>query len=259
MLRTGLAILALALTAVPCVAAPAELLQPTEQSLAESQRLVDSLYPAKVEAMAIDNLLSSLARQMKKTPNLAEAEAVYPGIVDAAVNAMSPIMMEEAQKGRETQRVKMRTFFAQRINATNLAAIADFWAGPVGRSLRQSIISNATYDNVSADVMKNVDQGDVDISSAAIKSDAMRAGYSAVLKMSREDRSAYYKFILSPAGKAFTAVLPEKSKIDIEMFNKKPSPETDKRVEDAVITAMTTYAEKAEAKNSAAENAKKGD
>lgn len=113
-------------------------------------------------------------------------------------------------------------------------------------------VKNADFAAITKEVVEQMGNEELQLSSAAIDADKRKAATAAVRDLSSENRAAVIRFGLTPTGIKMRRLLPEKNQIDHKWANRDPSPETVARIEREVPAALSAFIEAESSKRAGA-------
>jgi hypothetical protein len=196
----------------------------------------------------IDKLLDALFEQLiASTPEVAVLNETYPGMDKAWKDAMRPILVEEVQRTTPAYHQDLANFFAANLTANEINQIAAFYGSATGQALIDSVSEAVDFKNVASEIAAEVEDEDTDISASSVNKDLKSASTAAVKTMSVKQRQEIARFSLSPAGRKFGKLIPQKQAIDLKWFNQEPSPEAIERIDREIPAALDAHVAKSEA------------
>lgn len=121
--------------AAPAVAAPAQQVSPHLDLVLAIQEGVDV-------DVTIENQLAAVRSMWGKDPNMVAAEATYPGLFDAMIDAARPVIMRQNMEIQEEFRPRFAAALAEKLSDSEARIIAGFYRSPIGRKLMTSMSAN---------------------------------------------------------------------------------------------------------------------
>lgn len=254
MLKLRIAVLLAMLT--PVGALPAHAAETAAQDELRATRAAElaALLNSTAELRSqIDRVLDGISTQAFATdPNLRLLKEEYPGVEKVFRDTMRPIMLDAVEAMMPAYNADTAAFFARNFTAAELGELLGFWNSPAGRTVLGQTVKNADFAAITKEVVEQMGNEELQLSSAAIDADKRKAATAAVRDLSSENRAAVIRFGLTPTGIKMRRLLPEKNQIDHKWANRDPSPETVARIEREVPAALSAFIEAESSKRAGA-------
>jgi hypothetical protein len=195
----------------------ARLLNSEESTLAVSERGISEAMPKAMMADA----------------NVKALETQYPGIVDAMVAAMKPILMGHIRSTMPELWTLVGNFYASNLSEADLRAALAFYGSPSGRRIIDLMSAGIDMGPMLDDM---VSSGKYQVTESNLKSSVMPAVAQVPGKLTPAEMQATMRFGMSAEGQRVVALTPRVSKLVAEWSNK-PTPEIDAQL-DKVLAAV---------------------
>ena len=209
--------------AVTC-AKIAELLSPEEDMKAQSQRSSDAM----VVAMFSQN------------PNLIALDGKYPGLQQAIIPVMRPLVLESAQITLPLMRADIAHFYAANLTPAEARSYLQLLSTPEMRAFTRATGRDTNAEKMSEEL---VDSKGFKISGQQVAELSRNAGIKAVSQSSTQLRVTLIRFMQTSAGRKIAALGPQKSAIVAKWVSYAPPGLSDK-VERATVAAMISHVAK---------------
>ncbi|WP_162888198.1 DUF2059 domain-containing protein [Sphingomonas mesophila] len=125
--------------ATPASRSPAAVSRPMmarEARLAQARWLIELFHPeAEMVASNMAMWTIRVRRSGHADPALAKIEREYPGAIDAYIAGARPVAIRNAASFVRTAKSRKAAVFADRLSATDLVKLIDFYRSPVGAKL----------------------------------------------------------------------------------------------------------------------------
>lgn len=138
------------------------------QETAASQQAEPTAYADLVAAMqdgidqemVIDNQLAVVRSLWQADPNMVAAEAAYPGLFDAMIDAGRPVITRHNQELQDEFRPRYVAALAEALTEQEAARIAEFYRSPLGMKMLGGL--SRTMDS-RATIEGGIAKGEIDI------------------------------------------------------------------------------------------------
>lgn len=215
--------------AVPQVQTPAAVLAAL---LSKEERQLGQLLP----------MIDSFFTQLKQsTPEVADLAEEYPGLEAAWKNAMMPILVEEVRATLPEYRSELNAFFSENFTPGELTQLNGFWRSPVGQHLLEKASASIRFNQISKELVSEIENENLDISKSAYEKDKQAAVARTVLSLTPQQRAEVARFEKSPVGQKFVRLKDQKQQIDLRFFNKEPSEATNAKIDKEVGEAVERH------------------
>ena len=97
--------------------------------------LVAAMQDGIDQEMVIDNQLAVVRSLWQADPNMVAAEAAYPGLFDAMIDAGRPIITRHSQEIQDEYRPRYVAALAEALTEQEAARIAEFYRSPLGAKM----------------------------------------------------------------------------------------------------------------------------
>ncbi|MFO6446007.1 DUF2059 domain-containing protein [Erythrobacter sp. NE805] len=195
---------------------------------------------------AYDGIAASIAREYAKVPEIAALEAAKPGLIAAIVTGLRPALVSYGDRVRAQYRPRMLAAFARHLSPAEARDIAELYRSPIGRKLMAAMSRNVTADSVVSGIgtamAEGKDPNAVEVSRSQVEADMRRATASAMGELTPADFEALGQMARNkPALFKLNLVRGDIMQLRTAMENEPPTPDEEKRIEAAVIAAMTAH------------------
>jgi len=208
------------------------------------QALVAELASPEAFDLALRRLLESdMPAAFRSDPDIAVLEEDCPGLIQALVNASTPMLTELNAQGLKEYRVSLRDLLAARLNADEARQAADFFTSELGRRFVRTVSAEATLGGSLTSSLSN-EAGSID--RRAFEQDQQASVRSGLAALSPADLQAVNMIFASDWGRAFAALSPEIQELKYRLVNADLTPEQGATVEELSAKAATAYLEACE-------------
>lgn len=251
-MRFGLALTALALASTPGLAqtqapAPAAARVHPAAHKAACDELVAELTPdSDVEQQTDKMIATMLAEMARNDPGFAEMEQEYPGLSNAMVAALRPIMLRVAYETLPLYRAELSQMYQDNLTTAEALRVTAMLRTAEWRSFRKKAMANVDYKSTVGAMLLEKDATVAD-TSADRRSTARRM----VDEVTPAEMKAISSFFSSPLGRKFMALNPKKQAIEVKWFNYSP-PGVEQEVTVAILNGMIDHIAKTDPKTAAA-------
>lgn len=235
----------------PTAPPPAPLAEPVAASDAIPDHpaysdLIDAISEAVDPDAAIAAMSATIAREYAEVPQIAALDQAKPGLIDAVVQAMIPVLKTYTARVQQDYRPRMRALFASRLTPAEAVEIATFYRSPTGRKMMSGVSANMSMDNTLADISDHVSAGKdptaINVKDAQVEKDLFGATQSAMKGLSQDDLIAMGRMALEkPALLKLNGMIGDMIALRTRMENEQPNAEENAAIEAAVIAAMTQH------------------
>jgi hypothetical protein len=195
-------------------------------------------------------MATSTQKAFEADPVLAELKSAYPGIEQAFYDVILPITVDEMKRAVPQYSEELAIFFSGAFNEAELRQLLQFWTSPAAQNMLRNASKRMNFDATAAEVARQIGNEDLTISDAAIREDVQKGVDEALGEMSRADLAAFTRFALTPVGKKFSRLAPEKQVIDMKWANNPLSSEAKARIDRELPAAMSAFMAAADEKKS---------
>lgn len=189
-----------------------------------------------------EQVLEATVAQIAKSPDIAQLETAYPGMLAAFSEALRPIMRSEAELVLPLYRADLTSLYKETLSAAEARQVLAFMQSPPMLRFRAELGRNRNLSATARDLA-----AENDISQASMHSDLRSSAIQAALKMDSADLKVIAAFYATPLGGRFAAINPRKMEIDRKWSNY-ISPEAEAKVERVVLDAMVAHVAKTDAR-----------
>jgi hypothetical protein len=242
-------------------APPALAQQPTEakaEQTATGLELAQTIADPQRQLVKIDVLLDQMFTEVVKSdPELQKMSREYPDIKKVMVDVSYPILIEEVLRDTPEYQNELARLFDANFTKSELFQANQFWKSPVGQKMLDTVANNVSINNVTKEVVKEINDDTLDISKSAVLRDQNATATKAVSELSDADLQELGRFGLSAVGQKFIEIKPEKDKIDFKWFNKDLSKEATAQMEKQIPQALDAYIKKVDAEKAKAADKQK--
>ena len=191
----------------------------------------------------------TIAPALRKDENFAALELDYPGITNAMIAEMRPLLEGYVREALPDYYDRVAALLGSKLTAAEIDDLAGFYLSPTGRKLLKGVHENyrgeAMIDEVLADP-------DAPTSYSAMSKDHRAAVGEAVKLIDNSDTDALIALGKKPYAARLRALGPEMRKLDQD-FTNAPAPEFERRVEDTLVLAMERFMAAADSRRSGKE------
>lgn len=116
----------------------------------------------------------------------------------------------------------------------------------------KSAIQNVGYAAISTEIVDQINNDeDIAISQTAVDQDLRGAIKNTVSSAGEVEQAAFLQFAMTPEGRKFLKLKDEKKAVDLKWMNAPTSPEVDKQIEAAILSAMEDHMRRHEEREAA--------
>jgi hypothetical protein len=208
--------------------------------------LIDAIAEAVDPDAAITAMSATIAREYAEVPQIAALDQAKPGLIDAVVQAMIPVLKAYTARVQEDYRPQMRALFASRLTPAEAVDIATFYRSPTGRKAMSGVSANMSMDNTLADISDEIaagkDPATIKVKDAQVEKDLFGATQSAMKGLSQDDLIAMGRMAREkPALLKLNGMIGDLVALRTRMENEQPNAEENAAIEAAVIAAVTQH------------------
>lgn len=163
--------------------------QEPDEVAAEEQSAFDDLYDALDQGTdheaILESTMSAVREQYAAIPELANAEAASPGLIDDVMAAIRPVFRDYLLRQRALYRPHLVAVLKQNLTPSEARTIADFHRSELGKRLLRTLSRNYSPDALFADFADS----DLAVDELAEKyaEDISNAGAATARSLKRED------------------------------------------------------------------------
>lgn len=208
--------------------------------------VIDAMTEAVDQEIALDNMSASIAREYAKVPEIAALEAVKPGLIDATVQAMRPILMTVSARVQREYRPRMQAVLARKLSPAEAMDIAAFYRSPLGMKMIGGATRGLTMENslssVSEFMAEGKDPADMEVSRSQVEKDITSAALSGIGALTGDELQQMGRLAQEkPALLKLNALIGDIISLRTQMENEQPTAEENAAIEKAVIEAVTLH------------------
>lgn len=193
------------------------------------------LAPDSIVEPQTDQILAAMAGQMRKDPEFAEMEAEFPGLIDAAIIRVRPIMIRAAYKGMPAYRADLSKLYQDNLTEAELREAVVFFRSPEMQAFIASAQRNMKFENSARSMVAEADP-----SSADLRKDITSAATQTARELPPEKLRKVEAFMESPLGRKLASLNPQRQAVNLRHFNRS-DPAMEKEIEIATIEAMIDH------------------
>ncbi|MBX7532999.1 DUF2059 domain-containing protein [Qipengyuania sp. 1XM1-15A] len=199
--------------------------------------LVAAMQDGIDQEMVIENQLVVVRSIWQADPNMVAAEAAYPGLFDAMIDAGRPIITRQNQELQDEFRPRYVSALAEVLTEQEAARIAEFYRSPLGMKLLGGL--SRTMDN-RASIEGGVANGEIDMKD--FDKDVMKSAGKIVGTLSAEEQAELVRlFTTDPALMKLNDLQGVVVPIRAEMEKAGMAPARQKEIEAAIQTAAQRH------------------
>ena len=215
----------------------------------EARRLVAITHPFEQLLRAnLSGWETAIRQTMALDPSFRKLEAEYPGIGDAGVDAARPLARDYCAQFVRRAMEKKAEMFAAGLSPAELAEVIRFYQTPLGRKVVRQMFENVNVTAMAEDLARQAARtGDDTLSAAAVTQAERAAAQKTVGQISADEQLALMRFGQTPVAKKFAAVRAQSEQAILAMVND-PDPSWIAQQQQAVVSAMTAFANRAKAR-----------
>lgn len=194
------------LTAVPQAAvpspAPATVLVPSRAGLA--LELSETLNGEALTRVQLNKMLDeTLPVELRKNPDVAAMEKLYPGALVAMIDGMRPVIVSKTLEALPGLWKEVAPVYANALSEAELKQLLAFYRGPTGKRVIEAMGRGADYSQA---IVRSINSGDTKVTANDFKSGAS-AGVARVIQESNpEDINAMIALMKTDAGKKLPGI-----------------------------------------------------
>jgi hypothetical protein len=154
---------------------------------------------------------------LRADPEMAQIEAVCPGLIAAMTAAVEPVMWPSHQRDYAAYRTELHALFESELSDEHARGAADFFASPLGRRFMTALSSEMTVDAMLGEIT----MGEAaHVSSEAMAADTRESVSRGMMALEPADRLEI-STILSTNGWAteFARIEPQVAALQLDMAN----------------------------------------
>ena len=194
------------LTAVPQAAvpspAPATVLVPSRAGLA--LELSETLNGEALTRVQLNKMLDeTLPVELRKNPDVAAMEKLYPGALVAMIDGMRPVIVSKTLEALPGLWKEVAPVYANALSEAELKQLLAFYRGPTGKRVIEAMGRGADYSQA---IVRSINSGDTKVTANDFKSGAS-AGVARVIHESNpDDINAMIALMKTDAGKKLPGI-----------------------------------------------------
>jgi len=165
-------------------------------------------------------------------PGLAQLEQEHPGILDAVLRRIQPLLADEMAKIVPDMIDRIAAIYAARLTMPELRETLAFYRSPLGRRMIASVNAQAFKQGVDIGV-KSASEGS-EITARQVQSGVATAGMTVFGELTAAERTDILRFSTSPTGRKLNLLTPAVSATVAAWINE-PRPEVQARINDAML------------------------
>lgn len=199
--------------------------------------LVATMQDGVDQDMVIENQLVVVRSIWEADPNMVAAEAAYPGLFDAMIDASRPIIKRQNQELQEEFRPRFVSALADNLTEQEAARIAEFYRSPLGVKMLQGL--SQTMDNRTS-IENGVETGEID--AADLDKDVATSAGKIVGTLSAAEQTELVRLFTTDPALGKLPTLPAVMRpIRMEMEQAGMKPSRQKEIETAIQTAAQQH------------------
>lgn len=184
---------------------------------------------------AIDRTMPSMIRQMiQASPDLTAFAELIPEFEQKFMSVIRPFLIEHRDALMPIYRDELAAFFSKNLAAADLDALVKFYQSPTGAKLITGVANSMEYNNVGAELGRNLDDDNVTASAESMRKDLTRAALRTARELTAEERAQVIRFSRTPAAQNLNKLRPQKQALEMKWFNAPPSPDISNRMQVAI-------------------------
>lgn len=231
----GLVAIALPIATVSA-AQPVASASPEQQKLgAELARVLNSeeLTRAQIRKMLDETLPKTFA----DTPQFAAMERDYPGITQAVIAAMGPVILDGTLKRLPSLWDRLVPIYTRTFSAAELRTLLDFYTSPAGMRLLKTMGEGADYSRLMGDMLAH---GNTTVTTDGLAAGVQTGIAQVVRTSSPEDVKAMVALAATSAGKKLPGVN-QQVQAEAAAWGNEEDPKLNAQVQAAVKDAVVKF------------------
>lgn len=185
-------------------------------------------------------------------PQSAALEAAYPGVLQAMVEAMGPVLRRHSDRLTGEMYLQMAALLADNLTAAEAREAAAFYRSPIGRRVMLSVQNNYSQTAVGDAAVASVLGGSLNISEEAVAADLATSSRAAIRDISAADMATMNRDFASATWPPKLLQLQgEMARIRTAMENAPVNPTDEAEMQQATMAAINRFVAKADAKAAA--------
>ncbi len=181
----------------------------------------------KMTPALIKTMRNQIHQIIKSDPDIAILENEYPGLINAGVDAMMPIVIRQTEAGMPTLFDRQAVLLIKNFSLREIQELDKIFKSPTFRRIRTAAQTNTNLSAVEDVVNEDRDINTSDID--RIQKDTVR---NIVPTLSSADNAYLIKTSLNPTFKKFQKLMPQLNAIEAQWSNES-TPEQDAEIEAA--------------------------
>ncbi|WP_084276742.1 hypothetical protein [Novosphingobium sp. B1] len=178
---------------------------------------------------------ATVATVMEKDKELASLNEEFPGLDQAIVEALEPLMKDAMTMAIPLYREDLANLYRKNLSVEDANTTAEFWSSPIGSNALDEITIVRSNQSVINSLVAEQNPTTQDLAA----DDKTTVGRFQA-EVSERSKLALIGFYLTDPGKNLFALNPEKQKIDAKWVAYSP-PGMDKQIEQVIMVAMTQH------------------
>lgn len=195
---------------------------------------------AKLSPTLIRNLRNQVHGLLKNDASLALLEEEYPGLINAGLDEMMPIVVRQTESGMPDLFARQAELIAKNMSLSEIKKIRKVFESPTFRRIR-----TAAQTDTDITVVENIVDEDRDFNQADIDRIQRDTVKNILPKLSKEDNLFLIKTGLNPTFRKFQKLLPRLNAIEARWSNEE-TPEETAEIEEAAARGYEKHIAKFE-------------
>jgi hypothetical protein len=193
-----------------------------------------------------DSLTAAIAREYAQVPEIAALEKEKPGLIDAAVRGMRPVLKSVMARVEDEYRPRKRALLARYITPSEAEDLTAFYRSPLGMKIvdqaSRSMADASMLEGLGEEITSGKDLSEVQVTSAQVASDFDKAVRSTTGAMSEEELTELARLAAEkPALLKLATIRSEMLALQTQIANEEPNAGEVAAIEQAAITAIEEH------------------
>ncbi|WP_285711524.1 DUF2059 domain-containing protein [Erythrobacter oryzae] len=193
-----------------------------------------------------DTMGAAIAREYAQVPEIAALEKAKPGLIDATVRAMRPVLEGVMARVEGEYRPRRRELLARNLSPSEAQDLAAFYRSPLGMKILGNVSRSMTEDgfleDLDQDITSGKDLSEVQVTREEVASDVDKAVRSARGAMSQAEMAELARLAKEkPALLKLATIRGELLALQTQMANEQPNAGEIAAIEQAAITAIEAH------------------
>jgi hypothetical protein len=193
-----------------------------------------------------DSLTAAIAREYAQVPEIAALEKEKPGLIDAAVRGMRPVLKSVMARVENEYRPRKRALLARYITPSEAEDLTAFYRSPLGMKIvdqaSRSMADASMLEGLGEEITSGKDLSEVQVTSAQVASDFDKAVRSTTGAMSEEELTELARLAAEkPALLKLATIRSEMLALQTQIANEEPNAGEIAAIEQAAITAIEEH------------------